>query len=105
MLRSLDARKHVALVLVYLSAAFDTNDHCILLEELHRIGVRGDALRWMSSHLVDRTQWVSVDDHLSCEIRLQHGVPQDSVSLKRGIRLLRVGGLSVLVKCRRAVGV
>ena len=78
-LRSLDARKHVALVLLDLSAAFDTIDHCILLDELHRIGVRGDALRWMSSYLTDRTQCVSVDDHLSCEIRLQHGVPQGSV--------------------------
>ena len=31
-------------------------------------------------YLTDRTQCVSVDDHLSCEIRLQHGVPQGSVS-------------------------
>ena len=67
MLRSLDARKHVALVLLDLNAAFDTIDHCILLEEIHRIGVRGDALRWMSSYLTDRTQCVSVDDHLSCD--------------------------------------
>ena len=41
--------------------------------------MRGDALRWMSSYLTDRTQCVSVDGHLSCEIRLQHGVPQGSV--------------------------
>ena len=33
----------------------------------------------MSSYLTDRTQCVSVDDHQSCEIRLQHGVPQGSV--------------------------
>ena len=78
-LRSLDARRHVALVLLDLSAAVDTIDYCILLEELHRIGVRGDALHWMSSYLTDRTQCVSVDDQLSCEIRLQHGVPQGSV--------------------------
>ena len=76
-LRSLDA--HVALVLLDLSAAFDTIDYCIILDELHRIGVRGDALRWMSSYLTDRTQCVSVDDHLYSEIRLQHGVPQGSV--------------------------
>ena len=59
----LDSRGHVALVLLDLSTAFDTIDHCILLEELHRIGVRGDALHWMSSYLTDRTQCVSVDDH------------------------------------------
>ena len=102
MLRSLDARKHLVLVLLDLSATFDTIDQCILLEELHRIGVRGESLRWMSPYLADGTQCICVDDRLSCEIRLQHGVPRDSVSLKRGIRLLRV---SVLVKCRRAVGV
>ena len=61
-LRSLDARKHVALVLLDPSAAFDTIDHCILLDELHRIGVRGDALRWMSSYLTDRTQCVRQTD-------------------------------------------
>ena len=48
------------------------------LVNLHRIGVRGDALCWMSSYLTERTQCVSVDDHLPCEIRLQHGVPQGS---------------------------
>ena len=61
MLRSLEARKQVALVSLDLSAAFDTIDHCILLEESHRIGVRRDALHWMSSYLTDRTQCASVD--------------------------------------------
>ena len=78
-LRSLDARKHVILVLLDLSAAFDTINHEILLTELHRIGVHGDAHRWIESYLTDRTQCVSVNDHLSCVMRPKHGVAQGSV--------------------------
>ena len=78
-LRSLDARKHVVLVPLDLSAVFDTINHKILLTELHRIGVQGDAHRWIESYLIDRTQCVSVNDHLSCVVRPKHGVPQGSV--------------------------
>ena len=74
-LRSLDTRKHVVLVLLDLSAAFDTIDHDLLLAELDRIGVRGDALCWLASYLTDRTQCVNVEGHLSCNIQLRHGVP------------------------------
>ena len=48
-LRSLGTRKLVVLVLLDLSAAFDTIDHELLLAELDRIGVRGDALCWLAS--------------------------------------------------------
>ena len=78
-LRSLDMHKHVVLVLLDLSAAFDTIDHDILLIDLHRMGVRGDALCWLSSYLTHRTQCVSVDGHSSHRTRLRHGVPQGSV--------------------------
>ena len=39
----------------------------------------GDALCWLASYLTDRTQCISVDGHLSCNIQLRHGVPQGSV--------------------------
>ena len=55
-LRSIDARKHVFLVLLDLRAAFDTTDHDLLLAELDRIGVRGDALCWIASYPTDRTR-------------------------------------------------
>ena len=75
-LRALDARKHVVLDL---SAAFYTINHEILLTELHRIGVRGDAHRWIESYLTGRTECISVNDHLSCIMPPKHGVPQGSV--------------------------
>ena len=78
-LRSLDTRKHVVLVLLDLSAAFDIIDLDLLLAELDRIGVRGNALCWLESYLTDRIQCVDVDGHLSCNIQLRHGVPQGSV--------------------------
>ena len=78
-LRSLDARKHVVLVLLDLSAAFDTINHAILVTELHRIGVQDDAHRWIESYLTDRTQCVTVNDHLSSAMRPKHGAPQGSV--------------------------
>ena len=76
---SLDAHKHVVLVLLDLSAAFDMIDHDLLLAELDRIGVRGEALCWFASYLTDRTQCVSVDGNFSSNIQLLHGVPQGSV--------------------------
>ena len=48
-LHSLDNRNTVILVLFDLSAAFDTVDHCLLLDKLHEIGIRENAHRWIQS--------------------------------------------------------
>ncbi len=68
------------LVLLYLSAAFDTIDHNILLNRLENdVGIRGSALAWFKSYLSDRHQFVAVNEEVSYQSQVQYGVPQGTV--------------------------
>ncbi|XDV14238.1 hypothetical protein PO909_002414, partial [Leuciscus waleckii] len=68
------------LVLLDLSAAFDTIDHSILLNRLENyIGISGIALAWFKSYLSDRYQFVAVNEEMSHRSQVQYGVPQGSV--------------------------
>ena len=79
-LMNLDNKRGVILVLLDLSAAFDTIDHSILLDQLHqRLGISGVALEWFRSYLSGRTQSVSVENEYSAPVQLKYGVPQGSV--------------------------
>ena len=67
------------MLLLDLSAAFDTVDHAILLERLHSsFGISGQAQTWFKSYLSNRTQFVSVNGARSKRFDLKHGVPQGS---------------------------
>ena len=79
-LRALDKGQLLLLILLDLSAAFDTIDHGILLERLVRyVGVTGSALQWFMDYLADRKQSVLINGHRSAESSLAQGVPQGSV--------------------------
>ncbi|XP_070800657.1 uncharacterized protein, partial [Pituophis catenifer annectens] len=67
------------LVLLDLSAAFDTIDHGIMLHRLEELGVGGTVLRWFSSFLSDRSQFVLAGGQWSTSRPLICGVPQGSV--------------------------
>ena len=63
-----------------LSAAFDTLDHQILLQRLHKLfGISGGALGWIASSFEDRAQSVVIEGKTSCAKKLSNGVPQGSV--------------------------
>ena len=79
-LTSMDKNQCVLLVLLDLSAAFDTVNHSTLLRVLqHRIGLGGTALMWCESYLRERTQAVAIRDSIAPSVELQRGVPQGSV--------------------------
>jgi hypothetical protein len=61
--RSVDQRQLTSLVLLDLSAEFDTGDHRCLLNVLEqRFAADGSALEWFRSYLSNRTQTFIVDD-------------------------------------------
>ena len=78
-LMKMNSQHAVLLVLLDLSAAFDTVDHTTLLRRLNcSFGVSGTALRWFSSYLSGRSQRVSIPGALSRSFKLECGVPQGS---------------------------
>ena len=68
------------MMLLDLSAAFDTIDHDTLLSCLSaRFGFAGSALKWFRSYLQDHFQSVKIGSSLSNLFKLKFGVPQGSV--------------------------
>jgi len=73
------SKKVSALVLLDLSAAFDTIDHQILLTRLSSTFGFLTLLSHITSYLTDRSQYITIGEHRSKSAPLTTGVPQGSV--------------------------
>ena len=79
-LASLDAGYSTALLLLDLSATFNTIDHSILTHRLqHWFGISSTALNLLSSFLSDRFETVITPASKSNPVLLEYGYPQGSV--------------------------
>ena len=75
-----DWRYGVILILLDMSAAFDTVNHEILLSLLeHRYGMASSVLAWMRLYLTDRSQCVCLQGGASSKPGVACSVPQGSV--------------------------
>lgn len=66
-------------IFIDFSKAFDLVDHRILLDKMEASGVRGTALDWFESFLINRSQRVIIANSISNSSTITQGVPQGSV--------------------------
>ena len=83
--RAFENQEVACLILLDLSAAFNTINHDILLSRLEtRFAVTGVILNWLRSYLTERTQAIIIGNPLSegsrsMFVSLNSGIPQGSV--------------------------
>ena len=79
-LRAVDRQHMTILVLLDLSAAFNTIIHERLLHRMStRLNVKDSALNWFRSYLHLRSQVLAIEANISDSQNLDYGVPQGSV--------------------------
>ena len=73
---AIDNGRAVFLMLLDLSAAFDTIDYTILLDFLNSfLGFKGTAHDWLKLYVSNRTQYVITDNLTSDPLDIAYGVP------------------------------
>jgi len=80
MINSIDQGHVGAIMLLDMSAAFDTVDYAIMLDVLSwRFGLQDEALNWLEDFLTDCSQAIHNGTTESDDVALRFGVPQGSV--------------------------
>ena len=78
-LQNLQNSELCLLIMLDLSAAFDTIDLELLLDDLKKAGVKDEALELLRSYVTSRLQKVSMNNTISSAQEIKYGVPQGSV--------------------------
>ena len=61
-----------------LKKAFDSLDHCVLLQRIGDLGVTGSVLRWFKNYLSGRVHRVKLHNQFSEWREMKGGIPQRS---------------------------
>ena len=77
--RNLDNGIFTCGIFVDLEKAFDTVNHKILLSKLYHYGIRDNALKWLTSYLMNLKQFVKLNGMLSKTENICCGFPQGSI--------------------------
>ncbi len=79
-LDNMENQQVTLLVMIDLSAAFDTLDHNIMSDVLgSQYGISGQALQWFQSYLSNRCQQIIINNEVTSDkFALEYGVPQGS---------------------------
>jgi len=80
LLLALDENKSVLLVMLDLSAAFDTVNHEILIRRMqNHFGITQQSKLWLTSYFTNRSQFVKINQDTSSVKPLNSGLPQGSL--------------------------
>ena len=74
----MDVGKSVCAAFLDLKKAFDSLDHCILLQRIGDFGVAGSVLRWFKNYLSGRVHRVKLHNQFSKWRVMKGGIPQGS---------------------------
>ena len=78
-LDALSTQSNIDIIMLDYAKAFDKINHTILLHKLKKLGISGQIGKWIGQFLLNRTQRVSLNGHLSSPSEVISGVPQGTI--------------------------
>ena len=76
---SFNQNKYTLGVFIDWSKAFDAVDHNILIDKLNSYGVNNNSLKWFSSYITNRKQFIQAGAIKTSSLDIICGVPQGSI--------------------------
>jgi hypothetical protein len=77
--KAVDDNVFTCCVFLDFSKAFGTVNHEILITKMEMYGIRGNPLKWFTSYLTNRQQYVSKQNVISSKKKIKRGIPQSSI--------------------------